>query len=425
MAIAHDVATVSAADYTATGSQTTSHAGSASARAAVVIITMVGSADQVSGVTYGGAAMTRLRFDTETTEAGGVYIYWLDGIATGTQNVVMTTTGTAAKRLSVSTMTVASGLSVVVASHNTATSTSAANPSVTLTGLTSGSTLSAYLGVHSGLQTMTTTPGASWTNIVNADRGNTGYGQARQQVASSGTTLVCNWTAATADDYVISAVAFIESLTQTLTATGIAEEGGVGTPVGSSTATLTTTGIAEEGGVGTPVANTSISLTATGIAEEGGVGTPVSSTSTNLTATGIAEEGGVGTPVASTGPVTLTATGIAEEGGVGTPVGNTSTNLTATGIAEQGGVGTPVAAVGAVTLIATGIAEEGGVGTPVGTSTVTLTGVGIAEQGGVGTPISSLVTTLVSVGIAEQGGVGVPVASQTSPPTEFWGFLSI
>ena len=91
MAIAHDVTTTATA-YTSTGTQTTSHAASASARAAVVLIAQAGTAsDEVSGVTYGGVAMNELRVppDSESTEAGAVYIYWLDGIATGTQNVAM------------------------------------------------------------------------------------------------------------------------------------------------------------------------------------------------------------------------------------------------------------------------------------------------------------------------------------------------
>ena len=198
--------------YTTTGAQTAlSHAASPNARAAVVCITQTGSAaDQVSGVTYGGAAMARLRFDSESTEAGATYVYWLDGIAAGTQDVVLTTSGSNIKKMVVSTMTASAGASVAVAGHDTGTSASVSNPSWTISGLTAASKLEAYECIHSGLQTMTTTPAASWTLQESLDEGATGRGFARQSVASSGTTLASGWTAATADDFVGSSVAFIE-----------------------------------------------------------------------------------------------------------------------------------------------------------------------------------------------------------------------
>ena len=213
MAIAHDTTTTAAA-YSSTGTQTTSHPASASARAAVVLIHLTGTADQVSGVTYGGVAMARLGFNTEATEAGGVYIYFLDGITGGTQNVAMTTTGTAAKRLSVSTMTVAATKMVAVAGAGYATGTSAsvANPSWNITGLTPAEPVVAYEVIHSGLQTMTATPQTTpaWTLITSTDLGSIGNGFARIANTPASTTLACGWIAATADDYVGASVAFKE-----------------------------------------------------------------------------------------------------------------------------------------------------------------------------------------------------------------------
>ena len=211
MTIAHDVTTAGVA-YAAIGTQTISHVASASARGACVLIEQAGTtADEVSSVTYGGAVMTRLRFDTEATEAGAVYEYWLDGVAGGTQNVAMTTIAATNKQLVVSTMTVSSGSSVAVAGHNTGTSASVINPAWSITGLTAATVLTAFEVIHSGLQTMTTTPGGSWTLISSTDLGAVGRGFARQQVASSGTSLVCGWTAATADDFVGASVAFKET----------------------------------------------------------------------------------------------------------------------------------------------------------------------------------------------------------------------
>ena len=213
MAIAFDIATTAVA-YAATGTQTTSHVASASARGAVVMIAQNASAaDQVSGVTYDGQPMVRVSFSTEPTEAGAVYIYWLGpgGITPGTQNVAMTTTGTANKQLCVATMTVTtSGATVGLASFNSAISASAANPTVTLTGLTTGIPVSAFVVIHSGLQTMTTTVPTGWTRISSTDLGSQGRGFAQDDVTPSGTTLIGGWTAATAEDYVISIIGFVE-----------------------------------------------------------------------------------------------------------------------------------------------------------------------------------------------------------------------
>jgi hypothetical protein len=212
VSISRDTETVGP-NFTSTGAATAiSHPGSASARAACVLIDQNASAtDQVSGVTYGGVAMSRIRSESEATEAGRTYIYWLDNIPTGTQDVVVTTTSTSSKQAVVATMLVASGKIVTVAGSATGTSASVANPSWTISGLTASSVLMAYEVIHSGLQTMTTTPAASWTLISSTDLGSQGRGFARQAVASSGTTLTCGWTASTADDFVGDSVAFIES----------------------------------------------------------------------------------------------------------------------------------------------------------------------------------------------------------------------
>lgn len=212
MSISRDTETVGTAFTTTGAAAAISHAGSASARAACVLIDQNGTAtDEVSGVTYGGVAMFRLRSDSEATEAGRTYIYWLDNIPTGTQNVVVTTTAGTNKQAVVATMLVSSGKAVIVAGSMTGTSSSQVNPAWTISGLTSSSVLMAYEVIHSGLTTMTTTPASGWTLISSTDLGAQGRGFARQAVASSGTTLACGWTASTGDDFVGDAVAFIEA----------------------------------------------------------------------------------------------------------------------------------------------------------------------------------------------------------------------
>ena len=166
------------------------------------------ASDEVCGVTYGGTAMTRLRSDTESTEAWP-HLHLLArrhrrrhaerGADHHRSNI---------KKLVVSTMVTGGGRAVAVAGHNTGTSASVANPSWTITGLTAGTLLEAYEVIHSGLQTMTTTPAAGWTLQESLDEGAVGRGFARQEIAVAGTTLACGWTAATADDFVGSSVAF-------------------------------------------------------------------------------------------------------------------------------------------------------------------------------------------------------------------------
>lgn len=220
MAIAFDVATTATASSVAIETQNTTHNGSASTKAAVVMIVQDSpSTDQVSGVTYGGVAMTRLDSQVDATEAGRVYVYWLQNPPTGSRTVAMTTTGTTNKRLVVATMT-ASG-TVAVAGQATGTSASQANPSWNITGLTAGTKLEAFEAIHSGLDTMTNTPAAGWTLIHSQDLGAAGRGFARQSVASSGTTLACGWTAATADDYRGISVAFYEQAVTQFAAFGV------------------------------------------------------------------------------------------------------------------------------------------------------------------------------------------------------------
>lgn len=215
MTIAHDTQTVATA-YASTGTQTTSHAGSANTKAAVVLIAQNGTAtDEVSGVTYGGVAMKRLDSNSESTEAGRTYTYYLLNPPTGTQDVAMTTTASTNKQLMVATMTGDKFKTIKLAGALPCsffgTSASVANPSWNITGLVAGTKLEAYEVIHSGLTTMTNTPATGWTLISSTDLGAQGRGFARQSVASqSGTTLASGWTAATADDFVGQSVAFYE-----------------------------------------------------------------------------------------------------------------------------------------------------------------------------------------------------------------------
>ena len=111
MAVAHDAQTrfpatdTTGLDATA-GTRTFSHPGSASATGAVVVICADATAAPVTGVLYGGVAMTLKQSVIDSTEAGCVYIYVLtSGVPTGTQTVTLQGCTTANKFATCSTVT--------------------------------------------------------------------------------------------------------------------------------------------------------------------------------------------------------------------------------------------------------------------------------------------------------------------------------
>jgi hypothetical protein len=217
MAIAHDSEILGIAN-TVAGSYDTSITPASTPNGVCVIIVGNSASDLVTSVVYGisggAVALTRRRFDTESTEAGGVYIYWAGDsnvFPSGAQTVRVTRTGTTSLRAAISTMTVAAGKVVAVDSDGSGLSASVANPSWTHASLNSG--VVAYLGIHSGLTSMTNTPAASWTLAPTPgfeDYGAQGRGWARRTLATAG-SLGAGWTASTADDFVGASVAFWET----------------------------------------------------------------------------------------------------------------------------------------------------------------------------------------------------------------------
>jgi len=181
--------------------------------------------DLVTSVAYGtGAGSVPLSraaspygFATEATEAGGVYLYWAGDSAVfpaGAQTVRIVRTGTTSIRAVIWTMTVTAGQQVQLDGSPggaTGTSASVANPSWTHTSLAAN--VVAFLVIHSGLQTMTTTPATNWTrsvgNTTSEDFTATGRGWAERTLATAG-ALAPGWTASTADDFVGASIAFKE-----------------------------------------------------------------------------------------------------------------------------------------------------------------------------------------------------------------------
>lgn len=171
-----------------------------------------GNTDLVTSVTYGIGAgavpLTERRWAIESTEPGGVYLYWAAGVTfpAGAQTVRIARTGTTALRAAVCPMTCAAGQQIAVDNDTSGTSASVANPSWSMVTL-AGSVC--YEVLHSGLNTMTTTPATNWTLIGSDDIGNFGRGWAYRVAGAAGDQLP-GWIAATADDYVGASVAFKE-----------------------------------------------------------------------------------------------------------------------------------------------------------------------------------------------------------------------
>jgi hypothetical protein len=215
MTIAHDSEILGAANSAAGNYDTAITPAATPAAVCVIIADDTSASDVITSVTYGISAgavtLTRRRFDTEATEPGGVYIYWAAGtFPAGTQTVRIARTGTDNIRAAISTMTAAAGMTVAVDTDGTGSSASVANPAWTMT--TGAATTACYLGIHSGLNAMTSTPAAGWTLAPSPgfeDIGNQGRGWARRLMTTAGAAAP-GWTASTADDFVGSSIAFKE-----------------------------------------------------------------------------------------------------------------------------------------------------------------------------------------------------------------------
>lgn len=214
MSIAHQAEVLGLAN-SAAGNYDTSITPAAAPNGVVVIVTDDTSiSDVVTSVTYGvstGAVpLLRRRVNTESTEPGAVYVYWAGGMVfpAGAQTVRVARTGADNLRAYIATMTCAAGMQVAVDTDASGTSASVANPSWSM--VTSDPTTACYLGIHSGLTTMTATPATNWTLGGSEDIGAQGRGWARRAVTSAGETSP-GWTAATADDFVGASIAFREA----------------------------------------------------------------------------------------------------------------------------------------------------------------------------------------------------------------------
>jgi hypothetical protein len=192
---------------TAIGNLDHTHTPVGTLRSVVVKITQAASGDQISGVTYGGVAMTRVPThgfaNRTTTETCATYTYHLGAsIPTGPQTVRAVSTGAAAKAVRSYGATAAADTVPDVANSGTGL---AANPSLSLSP-TAQAML--YYALASGLNTPVSTPQAGTTQSHTQDLGAISGHYGRKSVAGAGATTI-GWTAAS-DDFAHSAVAIRE-----------------------------------------------------------------------------------------------------------------------------------------------------------------------------------------------------------------------
>jgi hypothetical protein len=218
VAIAHQSEILGAAHTASGGNYDTSITPAAAPNAAcVIIINCTAVTDNILTVTYGittGAVpLTERRFNTDPTEPGGVFIYWAAGVTfpagAQTVRVAKLAGNTNNIRAAIYTMTCAGGQQVSVDADNSAVSAAAANPTVALT--TTVADTVCYMGLHSGINALTSAPATNWTAAPTPgfeDVGNFGRAWARRTATATGNQAP-GWTIAS-DDYVISAVAFKE-----------------------------------------------------------------------------------------------------------------------------------------------------------------------------------------------------------------------
>jgi hypothetical protein len=204
--VAHDAQTQTAAISTAATIDTTHTPVGTPKGAVVMIVQSGGTTDEVSGVTYGGQAMTRVRKQDRSgssLELGAVYVYFLGtGLPTGAQTVGITSTGTLPKRAVVSTVT-ADGDTAVDTSNSGGAATGA-NPSLALTFSATLSEAEVYYELGSGLAAVISTVEAGGTHQFSHDFGSDVAMWARKHVSGASSTTM-GYTAAS-DDFLHAGV---------------------------------------------------------------------------------------------------------------------------------------------------------------------------------------------------------------------------
>lgn len=206
--IAHDATGTFGATPDTASPMSWTHTPAGTPRGVVVLIVTNDTTDTVTSVTYGGVAMTRVRWQNVGGENGSAYGYFLGaGVPTGAQTVTVNFTG-ANNHMGCSVTVTAADDTSVDADLGLA-STSLGNPSINLT--TSVETIT-YGALYSGTAGPTSTaPDANHTDIQEADLGAETASCIRRTATVTAGLRAVGWTAA-ADDVAAVALAVREGV---------------------------------------------------------------------------------------------------------------------------------------------------------------------------------------------------------------------
>lgn len=213
MAIAHDAVSNVAAGA---GNLSWTHTPVGTPRGVVVQIVQyqtTATTDQVSGVTYGGVAMSETTdsplVHTGTLDFGVVHTFFLGAsIPTGAQTVSVTVSGADSKRAIVATMTAAADTEVA---DTTPIGATGANPTLTLTTTAETMCYAAMLTGAANLANVT----PDQTEILEHDFGQSGGSWVRLAAADAGSDAVLSWTA-NAVEYAAVGIAVQEIVSGTI-----------------------------------------------------------------------------------------------------------------------------------------------------------------------------------------------------------------
>lgn len=208
-AIAHDATGTFGTTPDTASPMSWSHNPVGTPRGIVVLIVTNDTSDTVTGVDYDGTALTRVLWQNVGGENGSAYAYFLGTSVPATDPATVTVTFTgSANHMGVSISVTAADDTSVEDSHFV-TSTSLANPSMTLT--TSVTTLT-YGALYSGTAGPTSTaPDANHTDITEADLGAETSSTIRRSATVAAGSPVVGWTAA-ADDVAAVCLAVREGI---------------------------------------------------------------------------------------------------------------------------------------------------------------------------------------------------------------------
>ncbi len=177
----------------------------------VFVVQNVGTADEVTGVTYGGVTMTEVTGSPNlhtTGEPGGVHAFFLgSSIPTGDQTISVSVNGTGSSKAGIAISVTAAANTEINDVDATINSDAQADPSVTLQ--LNGISSFCCIGFHSGQNAPTAiTPLTNWTTIAEVDFGSQTSGFYRYNTIGTA-DVTAGWTQ-TSEDAAAIAIAIDE-----------------------------------------------------------------------------------------------------------------------------------------------------------------------------------------------------------------------